>query len=492
MGFSAPTPAILTYLPETTLYVNSGSGNDSGAGTISDPLQSLGQAVKNIWARRLNGNLDHCTVFLSGNTGDADVTNPVVYYWPGSYWGFAVTGYDLANWDGSDTETGVDAVTPATLFSGSSVYGQTFTTDMTTFDGGPIVTLSTDVGGSTPTNFEAGTTAPMAQGWWIVDDNLQNNPYDGRRPIGHASAANQIRICSKYDGAAETWAWTSAVRGELKIGKPGVTIDFIEMVDAAAGAGVWGGSGKTEWYNIHISSSSTQNPRAGLSMSTQKWELWQCRLDFDVIGAYQARVIYYNTYVAPNDNHNPGQNDGWSEFQGCVLDGQKQYPPLIQRFWRGQGLLEFGAYNILQNYNTADDLVFGRNTRVLNADAPDVTVLHLTNSVGFKGPTISYSGEPIRIIGRINSVQDYSLSLTSGSVWQWHSGSIVMQDDGTTEALVSIDNGETQGSADIPSNTFIFNYTSSIDRDSGPAANYPTFANDYSSSLAAVEFDANN
>ena len=55
MGFSTSTPAVLTYLPATNLYVNSGSGNDSGDGTISDPLQSLEEALKNVYARRVNG-----------------------------------------------------------------------------------------------------------------------------------------------------------------------------------------------------------------------------------------------------------------------------------------------------------------------------------------------------------------------------------------------------------------------------------------------------
>ena len=50
-GFSNPTPTALTYLAETNLYVNSGSGDDSGAGTISDPLQSLEQALKNVYGK---------------------------------------------------------------------------------------------------------------------------------------------------------------------------------------------------------------------------------------------------------------------------------------------------------------------------------------------------------------------------------------------------------------------------------------------------------
>ena len=85
MGFSAPTPAILSYLPETTLFVDSGSGNDSGAGTITDPLQSLDEALKNVYARRLNGDLAPCEILLSGNTGDADVHPQVRYYWPNKY-----------------------------------------------------------------------------------------------------------------------------------------------------------------------------------------------------------------------------------------------------------------------------------------------------------------------------------------------------------------------------------------------------------------------
>ena len=72
MGFSTSTPAVLTYLPATNLYVNSGSGNDSGAGTISDPLQSLEQALKNVYARRLNGDDTFCQILLSGNVGDYD------------------------------------------------------------------------------------------------------------------------------------------------------------------------------------------------------------------------------------------------------------------------------------------------------------------------------------------------------------------------------------------------------------------------------------
>ena len=99
MGFSTSTPAVLTYLPATNLYVNSGSGNDSGDGTISDPLQSLEEALKNVYARRVNGINTSMALFLSGNSGDADVHDVITYYWPGKY--FALMGQlDIWGWDG--------------------------------------------------------------------------------------------------------------------------------------------------------------------------------------------------------------------------------------------------------------------------------------------------------------------------------------------------------------------------------------------------------
>ena len=75
-------------------------------------------------------------------------------------------------------------------------------------------------------------------------------------------------------------------------------------------------------------------------------------------------------------------------------------------------------------------------------------------------------------------------------MWLYHTASMVMQEGGTTEALVSVSNGETQGSADLFAASYIVNYTSSISRGAGDAANYPTYATSYSSSLAVLEAEA--
>jgi len=167
-----------------------------------------------------------------------------------------------------------------------------------------------------------------------------------------------------------------------------------------------------------------------------------------------------------------------------VTDGQKKNA--AGDFWRGQGILQFSGYNIFQNWDAADTLRFGANTRFLNTADADQTVFHLTSSVGFKGPTISYSGEPVRIIGRVNSVQNYSLAMSSGSSWMWHTGSIVMQDDGTTETHVSVTNGEGSGSCELVGGTNIYNYTSSIDRADPDDLAYPIYETDWSSSYAAI------
>jgi hypothetical protein len=213
-------------------------------------------------------------------------------------------------------------------------------------------------------------------------------------------------------------------------------------------------------------------------------------------GSHASTLEENYCYVAPN--YRLGQNNfqGHLSLRGCVFDGQFQGDlGDAAPFWRSAGQLQITNYNIIQNMTGSTQLQFGIGSECINRCDPDIAVIHLTNSSGFvcvdaQAGYVKSSGQPVRLIGKLNSVTEYSMALLSGSQWNWHTGSIVMQSDGTTEAKVSVNQRITSGSADINTQTFILNYTSSIARPAATSVLYATFQTDYSSSLATLQLEA--
>lgn len=498
MGFSSTTPAVLTYLPETNLYVNSGSGNDSAVGTISDPLQSLDEALKNVYARRVNGINTSMNIYLSGNSGDADVHDVVTYYWPNKY--FALMSYlDIWGWDGTSTST--TTPTPATLYTGSAVlYSNDSTVDMDHWGGGIKTALFTDSGYTTPMDFgAAGSEGALSDGWhWQWIDGA-DSIWSGYRAVAHtvtgAANNNVIRTTeARTDGAFTPL--TTAAWGDMAIIKWGATIDYTEYEDDNANKQA-ADAYKQGYWNLAITSSSP-NARASLGWSAGRVSFVNCSVLHE-IGAQHAGYIYlYNSYLAPSDQGAPANFGGHVDFFGSVLDlGRPK--TASRRFFRWAGETKTRGYCVIQNLSGSTDNRFGPGGQIISTADTAGAIWHLTNSSGFygggesDGGSMRSSGQPVKLIGELNNTDEggtYSLRLPSGSMWLYHTASMVMQEGGATEALVSVSNGEQQGSADLFAASYIVNYTSSISRGAGAAADYPSYATDYSSSLAALEAEA--
>tara|TARA_R110000824_G_scaffold17218_2_gene70212 strand:+ start:590 stop:2092 length:1503 start_codon:yes stop_codon:yes gene_type:complete len=499
MGFSTSTPAVLTYLPATNLYVNSGSGNDSGDGTISDPLQSLEEALKNVYARRVNGINTSMALFLSGNSGDADVHDVITYYWPGKY--FALMGQlDIWGWDGTSTST--TAPTPSTLYTGSAVlYSNDSTVDMDHWGGGIKTALFTDSGYSTPMDFGTpGSMGVLSDGWhWqrIAD---ADSVWSGYRAVAHTVTGtannNVVRTTQSRTNGDFTPLTTDSV-GDMAIIKWGTMIDYTEYESSVNNSLLSPATYKQEFWNLAITSSTT-NLRAGIGWTAGRVSMVNVTLKHEAVAQHGGYWYLNNCYYAPSDQGAPSNFGGILDFFGSVLDLGKTHES-SRRFLRWAGETKTRGYCVLQNLSGSTDNKFGPVAKFINVADINGCIWHLTNSSGFyggiatDGGSIHTTGVPIKLIGELNNTEEggtYSLRLPSGSMWLYHTGSMVMQEGGTTEALVSVSNGEAQGSADLFAASYIVNYTSSIDRAGGAAANYPTYATDYSSSLAALEAEA--
>ena len=494
-GFTNPTPAVLTYLAETILYVNSGSGNDSGAGTISDPLQSLEEALKNVYARRLNGDDTHCNILLSGAVGDYDATSAIVYYWPGKY-NNSLGHLSIFGWDGAETDPDTDA--PSYLYTGSATLWANPSETVVTFDGhdsGSLLRLYTDSGYSTPVDLGApGVEGPLAKGWQLV----QNAPGRGRpiaHVVDHVGNTNTIRIAgpdtiNTWDGGPDAnggTPWDTSGRGSsgLKIIKYGAKIDFTELQTAAdVNASAFGmGVFKQRFWFLELTSSNLATyPNSARGVAGGRVTPNQCHIYYELNSGFGGICNYYESYIGSNDGFQLGTNGGQSYLVSCVFDGQ----------WRAGETIGFKSrvfamgYTIFQNYSSSTNgISMGGDCDLWSNVNPEYCVFHITGSAGIGAGTGygKHLGTPIRIIGRVNGATDYALRLVTGSQWSWNSGNAVVQQDGTTEALVSVTNGESSGSADIRNGTYIYGYSSSsgIQND---------FATDYSASFYSLIGDA--
>ena len=488
-GFNNPVPAALTYISTTNIYVNSGSGNNGGAGTQTDPLQSLEEALKNVWARRLNGDWTACHIYLSGASGDVDTVSPITYYWPDGYAQLAET--NIYGWD--DTAAGNEKATiPAFLTTGSNYYSNDWTQDMTVYNGGSIMTLTTDSGFTTPADFSVsgdvnsvGTSGSLSGGWFLRYVGGEADSY-GYRAIAHNYDTDKIRIGGFLNSEIrDNYNWTART---MEIGKPGTIIDFSAMTTAHDNTTNAWQSNMTFMY-MQLTASNNR----GIGTSGGRLQTWMSSIYMKWNGAHAGQATLYMCYVAPNCKLGMNNWNGRVRWLGSVLDGQFQGDTGEDpTFYRSAGQSEYTNYCIIQNMTGSEQLQFGLGSYISNRDTPDISVIHLTNSSGFvcvpeEGGYVKSGGTPTRLIGELNSVTEYSLALLSGSQWNWHTGSIVMQAGGTTEAKVSVDYRNSSGSADINSQTFILNYTSSIARSEDDAVFYPTFQTDYSSSLLALQ-----
>ena len=492
MGFSTLIPTALTYIAETSIYVNSGSGDDGAPGTEAAPLQSLEEALKNVWARRLNGDMTLCYVYLSGASGDVDTVSPITYYWPD---GYAQLGeVRLHGWD--DTAAGNARNTkPAFLTTGSNYYSNDeWTQDMTVYDGGSIITLTTDSGFTTPADFSVGgdpdsvgTSGSLSGGWFLRYVGGETDPY-AYRAIAHNYDTDKIRFGGFQNGSIrDNYNWGART---MEIGKPGTIIDFSPLT-TAHGSTMSPWTENVEFMYLQLTSSNTR----GIGTGAGRLKTWNSSVLMKWNGSFAGQSTMYMCYIAPNCQLGMNNFQGRLVLMGCVFDGQFQAaagddPNTL--FWRSAGQTVFTNYNIIQNMTGSEQLQFGFASQVLGDNDPDIAVIHLTNSSGFtcvdtEAGYVKSSGQPVRLIGELNSVTEYSLALLSGSQWNWHTGSIVMQAGGTDEAKVSVDQRITSGSADLLTQTFILNYTSSISRPAEDAAYYPTFQTDYSSSLGALK-----
>jgi hypothetical protein len=493
MGFSSPTPAVLTYLPETNLYVNSGSGNDSGAGTISDPFQSLEQALKNVYARRLNGDDTSCKILLSGAVGDYDNTSAIVYYWPGKY-NNSLGLLDIFGWDGAQTNPDTDA--PSYLYTGSATLwaNPNNSASYVAFDNhdqGQVVRLYTDAAYTTPVDFgAAGATGPLSQGWQLV----RNTPGRGRpiaHVVDHLGNTNTIRFggpdtknmwdqSGSQNGNGISWDTLGQGSAGLKVIKYGAKIDFTELQSAAninasiAGMGMWK---QSFWFLELTSSGLASYPNSSRGNSGGRTLYNQCHIFFEANSFSGGRTTWSESYYGSNDGFQMGANGGLSQIVSCVFDGQ----------WRPNETLGFKnhvlaqGYNILQNYDSSTTGIgIGGDCRLQNNANANFCIFHITSSAGIGGAgRVHTEGPPQRLMGRINSATDYSLRLVSGSTWNWNADNAVVQDDGATAAKVSVTNGETDSSADIFAGTFVYRYD-------GGGGVQNDFATDYSASWWSV------
>jgi len=505
MGFNTQTPAVLTYLPETNLFVSSGSGDDNGAGTIADPLQSLEEALKNVHSRRLNGDSTNCSIFLLGNTGDADVLPQIRYYWPNKY--FSLMGdLNFYNWDGGAIVEGQNApATPAVLYTGSAVvYSDSYTTNMDHWGGGLLCTLYTDSDFSTPVNYgEAGSMGPLSEGWFLGDSSQLWYTWGNAVPIAHVitgGVGNTIRVVeAREDTPFSINPWTTANRGDMQVLKWGTVVDFSPAADVQARQQT--AAYKQYWYNLELTSSWSGDNRGAYGNWSGRVSFYGCTLKYDTVAGSGGYLNLHNCYFSPNDQSAFTNMGGNCNAAGFVVDMGKTLAGFegedffcIRDNWVTDG------YNVFQNVSSSTlGLNFGANAYISNGGTERNCIWHITNSAGFygggttfaaRGASVHTGGPPIKLLGQTANPDDggtYILRMPSGSAWNWHTGSLVMQPDGVTECLVSVSIGESQGSADLFANSYIVNYTSSIARGTADAANYPTYATDYSSSLKALE-----
>ena len=488
-GFNSLTPTALTYIAATDIYVNSGSGNNGGSGTQAEPLQSLEEALKNAWARRLNGDMTEVHIYLSGASGDVDTVSPVTYYWPDGY--AQLSEINIYGWD--DTAAGAGSATiPAFLQTGSNYYSNNaWTQDMTVYDGGSIITLTTDASFSNPANFGTmGTSGSLSGGWYLRYVGGEGDPY-GYRAIAHNYDTDKIRFGGSHlSTLIDHYSWAART---MQIGKPGTIIDFSPMTTAHQNT-INAFEATNRFRHLQVTASTNR----GTGVTGGRLNSFNCSIYIKWNGAHAGNGTMYMCYIAPNGQLGMNTFQGEINLLGCVFDGQFQAdtgnnPETL--FWRSDGRLEFTNYNIIQNLTGAVQLQLGKDTTMVNRGSPDISVVHLTNSSGFmcvdnQAGYVKSSGQPVRLIGELNSVTEYSLALLSGSCWNWHTGSIVMQAGGTDEAKVSVNQRQSSGSANILTQTFILNYTSSIARPGTTSVLYPTFQTDYSSSLATLQSEA--
>jgi hypothetical protein len=496
MGFSTTTPAVLTYLPATNLYVNSGSGNDSGDGTISNPLQSLEEGLKNVYARRLNGDDTFCRILLSGNVGDYDDIPAIVYYWPSKYMN-SMGLLDIMGWDGAQTNPDTDA--PAYLYTGSATLwanpnNSASYVAFTNHDQGSVLGLFTDAGYTTPAYFgAAGSTGPLSQGWQLV----ANTPGRGRpiaHVVDHLGNTNTIRIAGP--NGKNTWdqsgsangngtSWDTLGRGSsgLKVIKYGAKIDFTELQTAAdVNASIYGmGNYKQNFWFLELTSSNLSSyPNSAFGIAGGRMQLDNCHLLFEVNSFGGGRIGWTNCYVGSNDGFEAGSNGGQSIMTSCVVDGQWR-PNEVFGF---KNYMQTQGYTIFQNYDSSTSgLSIAGDCRLANNANANFSIFHITASAGIGGSQqVRTEGPPQRLMGRINSATDYSLRLISGSTWNWNTANAVVRDDGSTVAKVSVTEGETDSSAEIVGGTFIYKYD-------GGGGVQNDFATDYSASWWATIVD---
>ena len=508
MGFSSGTPAVLTYPSSvTTFYVNANAGSDDGAATIADPLKTFEKALKNIYARRLNGDDTRCTIYLSGASGDIDVLSPITYDWPAKY--TTITNIGIYGWDDRTGGPGEQTHQGAFLMTGSTNYWVgTHTQDFTVYDGGSKLTLFTDSGESTAADFGTqGTLGVLSSGYLLRPAALDPAAPDATLPPGSATSSSYYRaVAHNYSGngvlmagrdsvSAADFNWSSATGySPIQIGKPGVKIDIGPGLSTTLGNR---GSNKNDIDFTYIELVNSEdndgfNPRA--SVVTFAASLIYTRIVITNAGMVNLTETYFRP---PTANFGFIKENGILQNSGIVVDGRN-----VTNYVRmGSGRWQPGNYFIFQNFAGNGDsdstIVFNRGLDVSNRGQRDITVWTITASCGPEcnaqthmagaGGGVRTFGEPIRIIGDVpSSGPQYSLSLLDNSVWSWHSGSIVMQSDLTTEALISVDGRQSSGSADIIRNAYILNYTSSIDRGSGTSGFYPTFQTSWSSSYATI------
>jgi hypothetical protein len=279
----------------------------------------------------------------------------------------------------------------------------------------------------------------------------------------------------------------------MEIGKPGTIIDFSQFTTAHGSTiNAFNASMRVMYMQL----TASNNRGAGISNGRLRTENSAVYMKWNA--SHAGEGVMYMCYIAPNCKLGLNNFQGQVKLLGCVFDGQFQGdtgddPNTL--FWRCAGQQVFTNYNIIQNMTGSEQLQFGKGSEILGENAPDIAVVHLTNSSGFacidtQGGYVKCSGQPVRLIGELNSVTEYSMALLSGSQWNWHTGSIVMQAGGADEAKVSVNQRITSGSADISTQTFILNYTSSISRDGPDNLAYNTFQTDYSASLVALQAEA--
>ena len=456
---SEATPTILEYLSETALYVNSGSGDDAGNGTSSDPLKTLGEALKNVSARRINGNDETVDIYLSGAVGDVDVLTPVVYAWPAAY--SSISSFTIQSWD----TTTVTA--PAKLISGSLWHVQGSSSDMTSATGGMILTLTSSVT-SLEADFGTGTSGSMAAGWFL-QESPGSYPGDSVRTIAHAHETASVRIGGVV-GEGEAW---NLPAGAVEIYKHGATINFDSFLTTGRSVSWLDGS----FENINLEQDTTNK---ALNIASGDLTFNSCYLDIRWQSVFGSTVGLNGCYIKPAQNIGVLQM-GRIAINGGVLDGADHIND--NKFLKFGGRVVFNNYIVFQNWHEDDSIFFSSHAQIKNESGPgfnDATVIHLTNSAGFSTLEGAVkSPNPTRMIGILNTDSVYSLQIGEASTWNWHSGSVVMQSDGTTEAKVSVNRGVTSGSADVANQSYILNYSSSTGA-------YNEFATDYSSSWAAL------